>query len=463
MREIEELSRRTAGGPNDIKIAFGADGSWPFYWYLRNYPNAVHYGTEPSREHMDAPVVIAGRDEWDSVAPYLGDDYFVNTYTYLWWPSEDYRDLTWARITRVVTDTEMRGALWDIWYDRDYRRYDELTGKTHTFDQWPLRNEYRLYVRRDVVAQMWDLSTTGPEEVEIVDPYAEGWQDLTAVLVFAGAGPDEGHLLAPRGIKVGPDGDIYVADSGNNRIQRFSADGEFVESWGGFTEPWDVAVAPDGTVYVADTWDHSIARLQMEGAAGTSWGTFGQYGLEDAPGQGVFYGPRGIAVDRAGTVYVADTGNKRIQVFDRDGTFLRQWGGAGVLEGYLDEPVGICFGRDSGVFVADTWNRRIQVFDQDGTFLREWPIHGWDTGFPEEKPYLAVDSRGRVYATDPGHYRVLVFDSRGNYQLSFGKYGDDEASFELPSGIAVGPGGTIYVTDAKNGRVLAFVLPDRLS
>ena len=458
MRQIEELSRRTAGGPNDITVAFGADGSWPFYWYLRNFPNAVHYGTEPSREQMDAPVVIAGRDEWEVVAPYLGEDHFVNTYTYLWWPSEDYRALTWARITGAIADAQMRAALWDIWYDRDYRRYDELSGKTHTLDEWPLRNEYRLYVRRDVVAQMWDLSTTGPKEVVLVDPYAEGWQDLRAQLVFGDEGSQAGQLLAPRGIKVGPNGSIYVADSGNNRIQKFSADGDFVASWGGFTEPWDVAVASDGTIHVADTWNHSVQKLDAEGVAGASWGAFGQYGLEDVAGQGVFYGPRGIAIDREGYVYVADTGNKRIQVFDPDGRFVRQWGGGGVQEGYLDEPVGIAFGPDNNVYVADTWNRRIQVFDESGTFLRQWPIEGWDTGFPEEKPYLTVDTRGHVYATDPGHYRVLVFDSQGNYQLSFGQYGSDERSFELPSGIAVADDGAIYVTDAKNGRVLVFVL-----
>ena len=61
-------------------------------------------------------------------APYLGSDYLVNTYTYLWWPAEDYRDLTRARVTHAITDPDTRTALWDIWYNRDYRRYDKLTG-----------------------------------------------------------------------------------------------------------------------------------------------------------------------------------------------------------------------------------------------------------------------------------------------------------------------------------------------
>ncbi|MBL7064105.1 MAG: TIGR03663 family protein [Anaerolineae bacterium] len=470
MRQIEELSRRVAGGPNVIEVAYGSDGSWPFNWYLRNYPNRIFYGEQPSRDNMDVPVIIAGREQWEAVAPYMGDDYLVNTYTYLWWPMEDYKNMTWARLTHAITDPQTRAALWDIWYDRDYRRYDELTGKTHTLDQWPLHSEYRLYVRRDVAAQMWDLGTTGLVEIGPTDPYADGWQELTARLVFGSEGTGPGQLQNPRGIEVGPDGFVYVADSGNHRIQKFTADGEFVAAWGqqstieteaglprGFNEPWDVAVAFDGTMYVADTWNHRIQELDTEGDPVTAWGLFGQYGPDDPMGQSAFYGPRGIAIGPGGRVYVTDTGNKRIQVFEPDGRFAFQWGGGGALEGYLDEPVGIAIGGpDDEVYVADTWNRRVQVFDSDGVFLRQWPIAGWDAGLPEEKPYLAVDAEGRVYVTDPGHYRVLVFDGQGEYLFSFGQYGFDESSFALPTGIATGEDGSIYVTDAHSGRVLVF-------
>jgi len=159
---------------------------------------------------------------------------------------------------------------------------------------------------------------------------------------------------------------------------------------------------------------------------------------------------------------VTDTGNKRIQVFKPDGEFDFQWGGGGVLEGYMDEPVGIAVGPGGTIYVADTWNQRVQVFDGDGTFLWQWPIAGWDAGVPDEKPYLAVDAAGYVYVTDPGHYRVLVFDSLGNYVLSFGQFGseaegiDSALPFAMPMGIAVGQDGSVYVTDARGGRVFVF-------
>ena len=223
-----------------------------------------------------------------------------------------------------------------------------------------------------------------------------------------------------------------------------------------------MAVAPDGAIYVADTWNHRIRKFSAEGNPIATWGVSGQYGPGDADGQSAFYGPRGIAVGPEGRVYVADTGNKRVQVFEPNGQFAFQWGGGGVREGYLDEPVGIAFAPDGvppyaeGVYVADTWNRRVQVFDKDGVFLRQWPIAGWDAGLPDEKPYLAVDGNGYVYVTDPGHYRVLVFDGLGNYVLSFGQYGPDGSAFTLPMGIAVGEDGSIYVTDARSNQVFVF-------
>jgi len=466
MRQIDELSRRVMGAPKRIRVAYGADGSTLFYWQLRDYPNAIYYGEHPARDQMESDVVIAGREQWDDVSPYLERDYVYNTYTYLWWPMEDYRNLTFERIWYALTDARTRAAIWDIWYNRDYRRYDELTGQSHTLDKWPLRSDFRIYIRRDLLARMWERGTVKPEEISLpVDPYAEGWRDLAARFVFGEPGSGPGQLMRPTGIKVGPDGFVYIADTGNHRIQKFTQAGQFVAVIGGysaaeeetgvpggFREPWDVAVAPDGTIYVADTWNHRIQQLDGEGNLIAAWG---EYGPPEMPGI-TFYGPRGLALAPDGRLYVTDTGNKRVMVFEPGGQLAFKWGKGGVLPGYLDEPVGIAIGPDEAVYIADTWNRRVQVFDLDGNLLRYWPIEGWDTGIADEKPFLAVDGKGYVYVTDPGHYRVLVFDSTGKYLLSFGQYGFDERSFGLPVGIAVAQDGSLYVTDSQGGRVLVY-------
>lgn len=115
---------------------------------------------------------------------------------------------------------------------------------------------------------------------------------------------------------IAPDGSLYVADTGNHRIQQFDAHGNFVRQWGGqgagngqFNEPWGVAVAPDGQfVYVCDTWNHRIQKFTADGKFVLAWGTNGvtdgQLGQ-----QGIFWGPRAVAVDSLGRVYVTDTGN----------------------------------------------------------------------------------------------------------------------------------------------------------
>ena len=89
------------------------------------------------------------------------------------------------------------------------------------------------------------------------------------------------------------------------------------------------------------------------------WGYFGQAEKPEA-----FWGPRDVAVDTAGRVYVVDTGNKRVVIFAADGNYISQFGSAGLGPGQFDEPVGIAFDQRA-VYVADTWNQRIQVFQAE--------------------------------------------------------------------------------------------------
>ncbi|MFL7793785.1 MAG: flippase activity-associated protein Agl23, partial [Anaerolineae bacterium] len=385
--EIEEISQYYGGGPYAIEVPYSSDASTMFHWQLRYYPPDYSFGENPSQEQLDAPVLVVGSAQWGVVDRYVGDKYIHRTYTYIWWPMQDYWNLNWNRIEYAITNPGMRAALWDIWYNRDFTRYDQETNKSHSLASWPLRGDFRLYIRRDVAAQVWDISSEPTTETASLNPYAEGWVNLTARQVIVGSAPNQ--FQKPRGITIGPDGFLYVADTANNKIQKLTADGLPVASWSqNFFEPWDIAVAPDNSVYVADTWNHRIQHLDADGFALGAWGTYGQYTDGGDVGQGAFYGPRGVAVGLNDWVYVADTGNKRIQVFEPNGEFAFQWGGGGALEGYLDEPVGIAIGPHDEVYVADTWNRRIQVFSSGGVFLRQWPIEGWDARLVAEKSDL---------------------------------------------------------------------------
>ncbi len=361
-------------GGLDLNLAYDNESTYPFWWYLRNYPNAHYFAETPSRDILNDPVVLAGQGNYAKVEAILRDRYYAFEYNRVWWPMQDYFNLTGERLRSALTSPEMRRALWDIWFDRDYTRYAEVTQRDFSLRNWSPAEKLKLYVRKDVASQVWDygIAPAVLEPISLIDPYAEKTVVLAADAVLGESGSGEGQLTLPRGLAPAPDGTLYVADTGNHRVQHLAADGTVIATWGSFAsldqgeapggtfnEPWGIAVAPDGTVYVADTWNHRIQHFAADGRFLGMWGTFGQ-----AESQAAFWGPRDVAVDATGRVYVSDTGNKRIAVFDEDGNPLGEIGepAGGPLRGQLDEPVGIALGVDGLVYVADTWNSRIQAF-----------------------------------------------------------------------------------------------------
>jgi uncharacterized protein (TIGR03663 family) len=473
MHEIEDISRRTVGD-KQIKVAYDNDSTWPFEWYFREYPNRAYYADSPNREQLDAPIVIVGSANEDKVKPFLGDRYRRFTYRLVWWPIETYKDQSPLKIWHTYVypdlsqaqDEAARQSLWDqvrenrkeLWNIIFYRRHNT------PLNEWPYVHRFYMYIRKDVLNQLWDYQT-GPITQAEIEPYAQGYREIRAAHVLGNAGVGEGQFSAPRAIAIGPDGLLYVADSGNNRIQVLDAQGNFVRSWGSagtgvgqFQEPWGIAVSDAGRVYVADTWNHRIQVFDQEGNFISTWGHFVDTKGEPDAEPGVFWGPRDIALDAEGNVYVTDTGNKRIQEFTPDGQFIAQWGGGGVALGRFEEPTSITFGPDGNVYVADTWNRRVQKFSPDFTPIAEWPIQSWESESPANKPYLRVDSQGNVYVGDPERYRILVFDSQGKFVMTFGQYGFDTASFALPLGMAFDATNNLYVVDSDNNRILEFAV-----
>lgn len=175
------------------------------------------------------------------------------------------------------------------------------------------------------------------------------------------------------------------------------------------------------------------------------------------------YGPRGIASDPAGNLYVADTLNHRIAVFDRHGTFVRAWGSAGAGKGQFssrDSPLGLAVGPDGRVYVADTWNQRIEVFSKTGAFIRQWgggPIGNGPGQFFGPRS-VAVSTTGRVYVADTGNERIQVFSRDGKYISTFGSRGAAQGQFDEPSSVAVDTQGRVYVADFWNQRIQVFDL-----
>jgi DNA-binding beta-propeller fold protein YncE len=164
-----------------------------------------------------------------------------------------------------------------------------------------------------------------------------------------------------------------------------------------------------------------------------------------------------VVVDVENRVYVTDTGNKRVVVFDNSGNYIAQFGSAGAMSGQFDEPVGIAVDGNGNVYVADTWNQRIQVFEPaaGGNFnpTKEWEIVGWYGESLDNKPYLAVDSTGNVYVSDPEGNRILHFQSDGAFVKYWGDAGNTAASLNIPIGLTSDNVGGLWVADSANNRI----------
>jgi DNA-binding beta-propeller fold protein YncE len=211
-------------------------------------------------------------------------------------------------------------------------------------------------------------------------------------------------------------------------------------------------------VYVADTWNYRIQKFTSDGQFVKMWGTNGQGETPEA-----FWGPRDVAVDANNHVFVTDTGNKRVVEFDSEGNFITQFGQAGMDPGQFDEPVGLTIDSQGRVYVVDTWNQRIQVFtpDQSGNYqpTKTWDVAAWYGKSLDNKPYIAVDDKGHVFATDPEGYRVLEFTDQGEFVMYWGDAGTGSDSFGLAGSVAVDPKGGVWVSDAGNSRLMHFTLP----
>ena len=277
---------------------------------------------------------------------------------------------------------------------------------------------------------------------------------------FTGAWGSEGMKSSdfnfPHGIAVDAAGNVYVADTENHRIQKFSSTGTFIASWGmqgsgnsQFNYPNGIAVDAAGNVYVADTENHRIQKFSSTGTFIASWGSQGS-------GNSQFNYPNSIAVDAAGNVYVADTENHRIQKFSSTGTFIASWGMQGSGNGEFSYPNGIAVDAAGNVYVADTENHRIQKFAAGGTWLALWGSFGSSTGQFRYPDYLAVNSSGVIFVTEWENSRVQVFDVQGVFLDSLGLQGSVNGEFNFPEGITLHPSGTIYIADSQNHRIQAF-------
>jgi DNA-binding beta-propeller fold protein YncE/tetratricopeptide (TPR) repeat protein len=222
-------------------------------------------------------------------------------------------------------------------------------------------------------------------------------------------GSEPGMLKNPCGIMVDASANFWVADTGNDRLQKFSRDGDLLQvigrggsKEGEFSSPSAVAVTLKGNLIVADTGNR---RVQVFSAKGLFLGAFGKSGSQ----KGQFSEPVGLAVDGNENIYVVDRGNNRIAKYDNSGALQWEAGRPGRLDGEFKDPQSIVLSPDGEIYVLDAGNGRVQVFDQDGTFLRKFGNEGKGPGEFRSPAGLALENGTRLYVGDRGNGRIQVF------------------------------------------------------
>lgn len=472
VEQIETISRRLYGDKS-IRVAYDNDVRYPYWWYMRDYPNKVDFNDKVTKSLQESPIIVVGSGNFSKIDAVVRDDYYRYDYKRMWWPNEElYRNWTFKKVINDLKDPAKRAGIWDLWFNRDYSKYASAFGNPSlTLANWSPADGARMYIRKDVAPQIWELGISPEPVAPRVDPYAGNSISLDPIKSLYNAGNQT--FLAPRGMAIAPDGSLYVADSRNHRVVHLDTSGNLLNTIGTYgnamenpslpgglmNEPWGVATDDDGNLYVADTWNHRIQVFDSNGQFLRMWSTFDVAGMPDS-----FWGPRGIALDAEGHVYVTDTGKQRVVVFDKTGIYRTQFGGVGLELGKLDEPVGIAIGQDGKVYIADTWNRRVQVFQPatDGLSfmaLKDWELDAWFSSSIDNKPYLALDKDDNVCITDPDLGRVIVFDKDGTFKVLWGGF-DNSYLMGIITGIAVAEDGTIWVTDASNNALLQFQLPE---
>ncbi|MEI6152608.1 MAG: choice-of-anchor D domain-containing protein [Deltaproteobacteria bacterium] len=268
-------------------------------------------------------------------------------------------------------------------------------------------------------------------------------------------GAAAGQFQSPSGIAIDSTGTVYVSDTSNNRIQKFTSSGTNVGSWGSvgmadgqLKRPWGIAIGSDDNLYVADS---NNCRIQKFTPAGAFVAKFGSWGSSD----GQFMIPAGVAVSPDGMVYVADMLNNRIQRFTAGGAFSLKWGSSGTGDGQFNSPNGITVDSSNNVYVVDSGNNRIQKFASNGTFVAKWGTNGIDDGQFTYPMGVAVDPSGNVFVTD-AMGRVQKFTSEGTFITKTGALGTGDGQMKLPGAVALDTSGNIYATDTDNHRIQKF-------
>ncbi|HZU75149.1 MAG TPA: SMP-30/gluconolactonase/LRE family protein, partial [Dehalococcoidia bacterium] len=475
MKQIDEYAAESGMGHNLPIIVDSNDAfTWPWAWYLRNYPRTTF--PDPSLLQSE---IASGNVQPGSVLLLNAADAQIagelpgffgpgERFHHRWWfPEDGYRTTTEPRFfSRVANGSELR-RWWTFITNRDgitIPPSDVSPSGSSPIPSVALPGtgggDTQAIGSVDAIAYFpanWVPGKgllSGAQAAQAQQP-APPVRTSGSTLIIGSPSAGAGGLQAPAGVAADSAGNIYEVDMAGGRVRKFDGSGQQLAATDPadpnlrFNQPWGIAVDRDGYVYIADTWNHRIVKLDSSLRFVTAWGTFGR----GDPSPLKLYGPRGVAVDAQGNLWVTDTGNERVIEYDPNGKPLGTFGGPGSNQGEFNEPVGIAIGGDGTIYVADTWNNRIEYFDANFAFKGMFSVNAWTdpTGGGTDqnnKPYLAVLPDNTLLATFPDAAHVVHFDTQGNVLASVAVLPGLDTPLRRPIDVATAPDGAILVSDS---------------
>ena len=280
-------------------------------------------------------------------------------------------------------------------------------------------------------------------------------------------GSANGQFLRPHDVNFDSKGNVYVSDRDRNDIQKFTPNGTFLMKWGSegnnagqFNVPYSIEVDPFDNIYVVDRGNDRIQKFDENGKFVKQWDrpeNINQTNQE-------FASPEDMVINqKTGVIYITDTGNERVVKLDRNFSYISHWGSVdgktSSERGKFNHPHGIDVDSKGDVYVNELENPRIQKFDENGKFVKQWGSEGKGKGeFTPLLEHLEVDSKqDRIFMVDGAlNPRIQVFDTNGNFTTTFGTSGNGDGQFSKPEHVNIDSSGNVYVVDRGNQRMQVF-------
>lgn len=261
---------------------------------------------------------------------------------------------------------------------------------------------------------------------------------------------------APSSVDVTKDGHLLVFNRGPFPLLEFDRNGAFVRSMGEgrYVRPHGFRLDPQGNIWTTDVNGHTVTKMSPQGDVLLTIGVKGQAGeWNEAANSRLLNEPTDLAFGAAGEVFLLQghgRGEPRVLKLDRSGKLTKSWGGLGKGPGQFDTSHSIIVDAKGLVYVADRQNRRVQIFDGEGKYIKEWKYAGLPCGLyfgPGQQLYLVSGFAGQI----------LKLDANGKAIAATGQPGKGLGEFGEAHYMTMGPQGEIYVADTVSARLHKFV------